>query len=127
MVTLHTFDLCKQLHALKPHWTPEDRLFIRREGELPEVVKGVSFARSFDQAPRFTIDYLLEKLPNRIVDGFDFGMLTLTTRQGAFRNGWMASYDDDAGYPIGDIWGVAETALDALLELTIEMVKREEI
>lgn len=124
---METFELCKRLHELKPHWTPEDRLFIRREGELPEVVKGVSFARSFDQAPRFTIDYLLEKLPNRIVDGFDFGMLTLTTRQGAFRNGWMASYDNDAGYPIGDICGVAETALDALLELTIEMIERGEI
>jgi len=124
---METFELCKRLHELKPHWTPEDRLFIRREGELPEVVKGVSFARSFDQAPRFTIDYLLEKLPNRIVDGFDFGMLTLTIRQGAFRNGWMASYDNDAGYPIGDICGVAETALDALLELTIEMIERGEI
>ena len=124
---METFELCKRLHELKPHWTPEDRLFIRREGELPEVVKGVSFARSFDQAPRFTIDYLLEKLPNRIVDGFDFGMLTLTTRQGAFRNGWAASYDNDAGYPIGDICGVAETALDALLELTIEMIERGEI
>lgn len=124
---METFELCKRLHELKPHWTPEGRLFIRREGELPEVVKGVSFARSFDQAPRFTIDYLLEKLPNRIVDGFDFGMLTLTIRQGAFRNGWMASYDNDAGYPIGDICGVAETALDALLELTIEMIERGEI
>ena len=127
MVTLQTFDLCEQLHELKPNWTPEDRLFIRREGELPEVVKGVSFARSFDQAPRFTIDYLLEKLPNRIVDGFDYVMLTLSTRQGALRNGWIASYDDDAGYPIGDIFGVAETALDAVLELTIEMARRAEI
>lgn len=32
-----------------------------------------------------------------------------------------------AGYPIGDIFGVAETALDALLELTIEMAERTEI
>ncbi|QJU09953.1 hypothetical protein FBF26_01570 [Candidatus Saccharibacteria bacterium oral taxon 488] len=127
MVTLYTFDLCKQLHELKPWWTPEDRLFIRREGELPGVVKGVSFARSLDQAPRFTIDYLLEKLPNRILDGFDYGMLTLSARQGSFRYGWVASYDNDAGYPIGDICGVAETALDALLELAIEMIKREEI
>lgn len=127
MVTLRTFDLCKQLHELKPGWTPEDRLFIRREGELPEIIKGVSFIYRFDEAPRFTVDYLLEKLPNRIVDGFDFGMLTLSTRQGALRNGWMASYDDDAGYPIGDIAGVAETALDAVLQLAIEMAERTEI
>lgn len=127
MVTLQTFDLCKQLHDLKPGWTPEDRLFIGREGGLPEIVKGVSFARCFDKAPRFTADYLLEKLPNRILDGFDYGMLTLSARQGSFRYGWVASYDNDAGYPIGDIAGVAETALDALLELTIEMVERGEI
>lgn len=127
VTTLETFDFCKQLHELKPGWTPEDRLFIRREGELPEVMKGVSLAKSFDEAPRFTADYLLEKLPNRILDGFDYGMLTLSTRQGSFRYGWVASYDNDAGYPIGDICGVAETALDALLELTIEMIERGEI
>lgn len=127
MVTLHTFDLCKKLHELKPDWTPEDRLFIRREGDNPEVVKDPKFVYRFDEAPRFTADYLLEKLPNRILDGFDYGMLTLSARQGSFRYGWVASYDNDAGYPIGDICGVAETALDALLELTIEMVERGEI
>ena len=127
MVTLYTFDLCKQLHELKPDWIPEDRLFIRREGDNPEIVKDPKFVYRVDQAPRFTADYLLEKLPNRILDGFDYGMLTLSTRQGSFRYGWVASYDNDAGYPIGDICGVAETALDALLELTIEMIKREEI
>lgn len=127
MVTLHTFDLCKQLHELKPHWKPEDKLFIWNEGDEPEIVSTVNSTRRFDEAPRFTTDYLLEKLPNYILDGYDHGMLTLSTRQGAFRNGWIASYDDDAGYPIGDICGVAETALDALLELAIEMVKRKEI
>lgn len=127
MVTLHTFDLCKKLHELKPDWTPEDRLFIQREGDNPEVVKDPKFVYRVDQAPRFTADYLLEKLPNRILDGFDYGMLTLSTRQGSFRYGWVASYDNDAGYPIGDICGVAETALDALLELTIEMIERGEI
>lgn len=127
MVTLHTFDLCKKLHELKPDWTPEDRLFIRREGDNPEIVKDPKFVYRVDQAPRFTADYLLEKLPNRILDGFDYGMLTLSARQGSFRYGWVASYDNDAGYSIGDIYGVAETALDALLELTIEMAERTEI
>lgn len=127
MVTMQTFKLCKQLHELRPGWTPEDRLFIRREGELPEVVKGVSLAKSFDEAPRFTVDYLLEKLPKRAADGFEYGMLTLSTKQGAFRNGWMAFYDDGAGYPLGGIDGVAETALDAVLRLAIEMAERTEI
>nr|DAV72713.1 MAG TPA: hypothetical protein [Caudoviricetes sp.] len=126
VTTLETFDFCKQLHELKPGWTPEDRLFIRREGELPEVVKGVSLAKSFNEAPRFTVDYLLEKLPKRIVDGFDFGTLTLSTWQGEF-NGWIASYNNDAGYPIGNIDGIAETALDAVLKLAIEMAERTEI
>lgn len=124
MVTMQTFKLCKQLHELKPDWIPEDRLFIRREGDNPEVVKDPKFVYRVDQAPRFTVDYLLEKLPNRVVDGFDFGTLTLSTRQGALRNGWIASYDDDAGNPIGDIAGVAETALDAVLQLAIEMAER---
>lgn len=127
MVTLQTFKLCKKLHELKPDWIPEDRLFIRREGDNPEIVKDPKFVYRVDQAPRFTADYLLEKLPNRILDGFDYGMLTLSARQGSFRYGWVASYDNDAGYPIGDICGVAETALDALLELTIEMAERTEI
>ena len=126
MVTLHTFDLCKQLHALKPHWEPEDKLFIWDEGDEPEIVSTVNSARRFDEAPRFTIDYLLEKLPKRVVDGFDFGTLTLSTRQGEF-NGWIASYNNDAGYPIGNIDGIAETALDAVLRLAIEMAKRTEI
>ena len=127
MVTLHTFDLCKQLHELKPDWTPEDRLFIRREGDNPEVVKDPKFVYRFDQAPRFTVGYLLEKLPNRIVDGFDFGALTLSTKKSESKYSWIASYNNDAGYPIGNIDGVAENPLDALLELTIEMVKRVEI
>lgn len=127
MVTLHTFDLCKKLHELKPGWIPEDRLFIRREGDNPEVVKDPKFVYRFDEAPRFTADYLLEKLPNRILDGFDYGMLTLSARQGSFRYGWVASYDNDAGYPLGGINGVAETALDAILRLAIEMAERTEI
>lgn len=127
MVTLHTFDLCKKLHELKPDWIPEDRLFIRREDDNPEVVKDPKFVYRFDEAPRFTVDYLLEKLPKRAADGFEYGMLTLSTKQGAFRNGWMAFYDDGAGYPLGGIDGVAETALDAVLRLAIEMAERTEI
>lgn len=127
MVTLQTFDLCKQLHELKPDWTPEDRLFIRREGDNPEVVKDPKFVYRFDEAPRFTIDYLLEKLPNCIVNGADLGMLMLSARQGSFRNGWVVFYENDAGYPMCGIDGVAENPLDAVLKLTIELAKRAEI
>ena len=126
MVTLQTFDLCKQLHELKPDWQTIGSYVIKSEGDEPRIDHDEAHRTCYDWAPEFTVDYLLEKLPNRIVDGFDFGMLTLSTRQGALRNGWMASYDDDAGYPIGDIAGVAETALDAVLQLTIEMAERAE-
>ena len=81
MVTLHTFDLCKQLHELKPDWKPEDRLFIRRKGDNPEIVKDPKFVYRIDEAPRFTVDYLLEKLPNCIVNGADLGMLMLSALQ----------------------------------------------
>ena len=124
---MKTFELCKKLHELKPDWQTVGDYVIKFKGDDPRIYHDNVRRTCYDWAPEYTINYLLEKLPNRIVDGFDFGMLTLTTRQGAFRNGWMASYDDDAGYPIGDIWGVAETALDALLELTIEMIERGEI
>lgn len=127
MITLHTFDLCKQLHELKPHWQPIGAYVIKSEGDEPQLCRDDIHRTCYDWAPEFTVDYLLEKLPNRILDGFDYGMLTLSTRQGALRNGWIASYDNDADYPIGDIFGVAETALDAVLELTIEMAKRTEI
>ena len=129
MVTLYTFDLCKQLHELKPHWTPEDRLFIRREGDSPEIVKGVSFVRRFDQAPRFTIDYLLEKLPNRITNSCCSGVLTLIAdKPNIFKNGWLVGYIDDTGQPMqGNLYAIGKTALDALLKLAIEMAESEEI
>jgi hypothetical protein len=127
MIALHTFDLCKQLYKLKPDWQTIGSYVIKSEGDEPRIDYDEAHRTCYDWAPEFTVDYLLEKLPNRILDGYDFGMLTLSTRQGSFRYGWVASYDNDAGYPIGEICGVAETALDALLELTIEMVKRKEI
>ena len=129
MVTMQTFKLCKQLHELRPGWTPEDRLFIRREGELPEVVKGVSLAKSFDEAPRFTVDYLLEKLPNRITNDCCSGVLTLIAdKPNIFKNGWLVGYIADTDQPMqGNLYAIGKTALDALLNLAIEMTESEEI
>jgi hypothetical protein len=129
MVTLHTFDLCKKLHELKPDWTPEDRLFIRREGDNPEVVKDPKFIYRFDQAPRFTVGYLLEKLPNRITNNCCSGVLMLIAdKPRIFKNGWMAGYIEDTGQPMqGNLYAIGKTALDALLNLAIEMAESEEI
>ena len=127
MITLHTFDLCKQLYELKPHWQTIGSYVIKSEGDEPRIDHDEVHRTCYDWTPEFTTDYLLEKLPNRIVDGFDFGALTLSTKKSESKYSWIASYNNDAGYPIGDIAGVAENALDALLELTIEMTKRAEI
>lgn len=127
MITLHTFNLCKQLHELKPNWQPIGAYVIKSEGDEPQLCRDDIHRTCYDWAPEFTIDYLLEKLPNRVVDGFDFGALTLSTKKSESKYSWIASYNNDAGYPIGNIDGVAETALDAVLELTIEMAKRKEI
>lgn len=129
MVTLRTFDLCKQLHELKPDWTPEDRLFIRREGDSPEIVKDPKFVYRVDQAPRFTVDYLLEKLPNRITNSCCSGVLTLIAdKPNIFKNGWMVGYIDDTGQPMqGNLYAIGKTALDTLLKLAIEMAESEEI
>lgn len=129
MVTLQTFDLCKQLHALKPDWIPEDRLFIRREGDNPEVVKDPKFVYQFDEAPRFTVDYLLEKLPNRIANSCCSGVLTLIAdKPNIFKNGWLVGYIDDTGQPMqGNLYAIGKTTLNALLNLAIEMTESEEI
>lgn len=122
---MKTFELCKKLHELKPGWSPEDRLFIRREGELPEVVKGVNFTMSFDNAPRFTLEYLLDKLPNIIDSDSGFGTLALSTRQGQYRNGWLALYEDDEGCAVEDgLCCAAQTPLDAVLKLAIVMIEK---
>lgn len=129
MVTLQTFKLCKKLHELKPDWIPEDRLFVRREGDSPEVIKGVSFIPRFDGAPRFTVDYLLEKLPNRITNDCCSGVLTLIAdKPNIFKNGWLVGYIDDTGQPMqGNLYAIGKTVLDALLNLAIEMTESEEI
>ena len=68
--------------------------------------------------PLFTSDYLLEKLPVYSEDAE--GMLSVTTRQGQERNGWMAYYEDIDGYSVG-AEGIGESPLEALLRLTLEL------
>lgn len=127
MVTLQTFDLCKQLHELKPDWQTIGSYVIKSEGDEPHIDHDEVHRTCYDWAPEYTIDYLLEKLPNRIVNGADLGMLMLSARQGSFRNGWVVFYENDAGYPMCGIDGVAENPLDAVLKLTIELAKRAEL
>lgn len=122
---METFELCKKLHELKPGWSPEDRLFIRREGELPEVVKGINFTMSFDNAPRFTLEYLLDKLPTTIKDGS--GVLAIVGGQGLHGGDWYAFYEDEDNQ--GCVLDCslncdAQTPLDAVLKLAIVMIEK---
>jgi len=75
-------------------------------------------------APLYTSDYLLERLPVYSDDGE--GMLTVTTRQGVERNGWMAYYEDVDGYSVSHE-GIGKSPLLALLKLTIALSEAGEL
>jgi len=69
--------------------------------------------------PAYDLGFLLRKLPRWVEDG----MLELSTRQGRFREGWLASYVDMDDQPTG-VEGCAETPEDALTLLAIELFKQ---
>ena len=120
---METFELCKKLHKLKPDWLPEDRLFIRRKGEQPEVIKGVSFVTCFDEAPRYTLEYLLDKLPMTLKSSYGFGILILSGNGGH----WSAFYmgDDECFVMDGGLNYDAQTPLCAVLKLAIAAAERD--
>lgn len=71
--------------------------------------------------PSYTSDYLLEKLPHSIGDGFETRWLTLEPMTD---HKWSARYGSDAsGGP--DEWG--DTALKSLLKLTIALHEAGEL
>lgn len=92
---METFELCKRLHELKPDWTTEDKLSIQVTGHPPGIVRGYNFIAYSDEAPRFTLEYLLDKLPKTIKGGS--GVLALSGGQGQRGDDWIAFYEDDEG------------------------------
>lgn len=72
---METFELCKRLHKLKPDWTTEDKLSIQVTGHPPGIVRGYNFIAYSDEAPRFTLEYLLDKQMG------DFYEITIYRRQ----------------------------------------------
>lgn len=74
--------------------------------------------------PAYTSDYLLEKLPVYSEDSE--GMLSVTTRQGQERNGWMAYYEDVDGYSVS-AEGIGKSPLEALLRLTLKVYEENVI
>lgn len=122
---METFELCKKLYELKPDWRTFGSYVIKFKGDYPQIYHDDVHRTCYDWAPEYTLEYLLEKLPNIIDGDFGFGTLALSTRQGQYRNGWLAFYEDDEGCATDDSLAyAAQTPLDAVLWLTIIMAEK---
>ena len=122
---METFELCKKLHELKPDWQTFGSYIIKFKGDELRIARDNIRRTCYDWAPEYTLEYLLDKLPNIIDGDFGFGTLALSTRQGQYRNGWLAFYEDDEGCAIDDSLAyAAQTPLNAVLWLTIIMAEK---
>lgn len=122
---MKTFELCKKLHELKPDWQTVGDYVIKFKGDDPRIYHDNVRRTCYDWAPEYTLEYLLDKLPNIIDSDSGFGTLALSTRQGQYRNGWLALYEDDEGYAVDDnLACAAQTPLDAVLKLAIVMAEK---
>lgn len=122
---MKTFELCKKLHELKPDWQTVGDYVIKFKGDDPRIYHDNVRRTCYDWAPEYTLEYLLDKLPNIIDGDSGFGTLALSTRQGQYRNGWLALYEDDEGYAVDDSLAcAAQTPLDAVLKLAMVMAEK---
>ena len=126
------FELCKQVYEATGLADTIDYFYLKNNGDYSVLranhtqvdhnwwkLGGEVPARCF---PLYTSDYLLEKLPVYSEDAE--GMLSVTTRQGQERNGWMAYYEDVDGYSVG-AEGIGKSPLEALLRLTLKLHEEE--
>lgn len=125
---METFELCRKLYELKPGWqggtgckyiikfkAPKSRIY-------PEDVN----RPCYDCAPEYTLEYLLDKLPDAIESKLGLGALTLSSRQMQHRDGWLVFYGDDEGCSVdASLVFVAEAPLHAVLKLAIAMAERK--
>lgn len=122
---MNTFELCKKLHELKPDWQTVGDYVIKFKGDDPRIYHDNIRRTCYDWAPEYTLEYLLDKLPNTIDSDSGFGTLALSTRQGQYRNGWLALYEDDEGCAVdNNLACAAQTPLDAVLKLAIVMAEK---
>ena len=124
---MEAFELCKKLHQLKPDWQPITacRYTVKFKASEPRIYPEDVNRPCYDWAPEYTLEYLLDKLPNIIDGDFGFGTLALSTRQGQYRNGWLAFYEDDEGCAVDDSLAyAAQTPLYAVLKLAIIMAEK---
>ena len=122
---MKTFELCKKLHELKPDWQTFGSYIIKFKGDEPRIERDNIRRTCHDWAPEYTLEYLLDKLPNIIDGDSGFGTLALSTRQGQYRNGWLALYEDDEGCAVEDgLDCAAQNPLHAALKLAIVMAEK---
>lgn len=122
---METFELCKKLHELKPDWQTIGDYVIKFKGDDPRIYHDNVRRTCYDWAPEYTLEYLLDKLPDTIESKLGLGALTLSSRRAQYRDGWLAFYEDDEGCSIdSNLVCVAQTTLDAVLKLAIVMAER---
>lgn len=124
---METFELCKKLYGLKPDWQPIGSCAIKYKGQEPQIYHNDVPLRYYDGSPKYTIEYLLEKLPRSININVDFGVgfLFLESTHHDFGTKWAISYKDIDGFPCDDsLVCRADEPLVAVLELAIAMAEK---
>lgn len=122
---METFKLCKKLHELKPDWQTFGSYVIKFKGDDPQTYHDDIHRTCYDWAPEYTLEYLLDKLPDTIESKLGLGALTLSSRRAQYRDGWLAFYEDDEGCTVdSSLVFAAEAPLDAVLKLAIAMAEK---
>lgn len=125
---METFELCKKLHELKPDWQDITgcKHLIKFKAPKSHIYPEDVNRPCYDWAPEYTLEYLLDKLPDAIENKLGVGALTLSTRRAQYRDGWLAFYEDDEGCTVdASLVFTAEAPLDAVLQLAIAMAEKE--
>lgn len=125
--SMETFELCKKLHELKPDWQGITgcKHLIKFKAPKSHIYPEDVNRPCHDWTPEYTLEYLLDKLPDAIENKFGVGALTLSSRKVQYRDGWLAFYGDDEGCSIdSNLVCVAQTPLDAVLKLAIVMAEK---
>jgi hypothetical protein len=124
---METFELCKKLHELKPDWKliANYRYIIKFKARESRIYPEDVNRPCYDCAPEYTLEYLLDKLPDAIESKLGLGALTLSSRQMQHRDGWLVFYGDDEGCSVdASLVFAAEAPLDAVLKLAIAMAEK---
>ena len=125
--SVETFELCKRLHELKPDWQPIGSCAIKYKGQDPQIYHNDVPLKYYDGSPKYTIEYLLEKLPQSINTDIDsgIGILFLESTYHEFSTKWAISYKDIEGFPYDDsLVCRADEPLAAVLKLAIVMAEK---